>query len=69
MLDKVTALAAADAVNVAIAAMVEDCPDLAASIADGSDDHRHRAEELKKIASDMIVLVAAVIVLARRYSD
>jgi hypothetical protein len=69
MLDKDTALAAADAISTAMAAMIEDCHDAAVSAAADLPDYLGRAEDLKGVANDMIVLVAAVIVLARRCSE
>jgi hypothetical protein len=66
MLDKATALSAAEALGRVIAALAEDCSGVTA---DRHNDKIRGTSTLDEVVDDMIVLTTAVLVLARRVED
>ncbi len=66
VLDQDTAAKATDALAAAITALLERGVDAATTAPEGLHDFMNRAESLKHVADDAMVLVAALIVLARR---
>lgn len=69
MLDKETALAAAGALGTAMAALLEESHDAATTTSDVMADYADRVELIRQLAQDTIVLVSAVLVLARRCAE
>jgi hypothetical protein len=69
VLDKETALTAANALGTVMAALLEDSHEAATVTSDDMADYSHRVELIRQLAEDSIVLVAATLVLARRCAE